>query len=74
MDSGGAIMNGDQVAIYGFGRIRLEPVYMPDGSLAPRSIMNMFISYDHRVGDGMLCARIYEDVQYYLKHPELLLL
>lgn len=73
IDIGTPILNPPQVAIYGFGRPRLKPAVMPDGSIAARSLMNVFVTFDHRVADGLIVGRAFKDIQYYLEHPELIL-
>lgn len=74
VDFGTPILNAPQVAIFGFGRPSLKPAVMQDGSIVPRSIMHIFVTYDHRVGDGLIIGRAMRDVQHYIEHPEILLL
>jgi pyruvate dehydrogenase E2 component (dihydrolipoamide acetyltransferase) len=45
-----------QVAILGVSRTAIEPVYT-DGAFAPRSILPLALSYDHRIIDGADAAR-----------------
>ncbi|MGH7987697.1 MAG: dihydrolipoyllysine-residue acetyltransferase [Candidatus Binataceae bacterium] len=50
------IINAPEVAILGLSTAALKPVYR-DGALAPRLIMPVSLSYDHRVIDGAMAAR-----------------
>ena len=50
------IVNSPEVAILGVSRTKIEPVY--DGeSFAPRTMMPLSLSYDHRAIDGAEAAR-----------------
>jgi pyruvate dehydrogenase E2 component (dihydrolipoamide acetyltransferase) len=51
------IINAPEVAILGVSRSQKKPVYLADGSLAPRLMMPLSLSYDHRVIDGAQAAR-----------------
>ena len=51
VDGGSAIINHPQVAILGTGRISDRP-WVVDGSLAVRKVMQLSITFDHRVADG----------------------
>jgi len=50
------IVNWPEVAILGVSRGRIEPVYGP-GGFAPRTMLPLSLSYDHRVIDGADAAR-----------------
>lgn len=50
------IVNWPEVAILGVSRSRLEPVWNGD-SFAPRLILPLSLSYDHRVIDGAMAVR-----------------
>jgi pyruvate/2-oxoglutarate dehydrogenase complex dihydrolipoamide acyltransferase (E2) component len=50
------IVNHPEVAILGVNRIREEPRYV-EGSLAARRLMNVSLSVDHRIADGLVAAR-----------------
>jgi pyruvate dehydrogenase E2 component (dihydrolipoamide acetyltransferase) len=50
------IINAPEVAILGVSRSTLKPVYQ-DGSLVPRLMLPLSLSYDHRVIDGVNGAR-----------------
>jgi pyruvate dehydrogenase E2 component (dihydrolipoamide acetyltransferase) len=51
------IINAPEVAILGVSRSSMKPVYQKDGSFAPRLILPLSLSYDHRVIDGADGAR-----------------
>jgi pyruvate dehydrogenase E2 component (dihydrolipoamide acetyltransferase) len=46
---------------------------MMDDTIAPRSMMNVFLTFDHQVLDGLEVGRILKDIQYYIEHPEMIL-
>ena len=35
--------------------------------------MNVFLTFDHQVIDGLECGRIFKDLEYYILHPEMIL-
>lgn len=54
------IIHVPEVAILGVARSRIQPVYSGtgmDGSFAPRLLLPLALSYDHRVIDGVAGAR-----------------
>ena len=51
------IVNAPEVAILGVSRAVHKPVYR-DGEFAPRLMLPLALSYDHRVIDGALAARV----------------
>src|SRR5215213_8447824 len=52
------IVNAPEVAILGVVRSRMAPVWdAKAGAFAPRLMLPVFVSYDHRVIDGALAAR-----------------
>lgn len=51
------IINAPEVAILGVSRSQQKPIYQPDGNLAPRLMLPLSLSYDHRVVDGADGAR-----------------
>ncbi len=51
------IVNAPEVAILGVSRSKMQPVYQDDGSFAPRLMLPLSLSYDHRVIDGADGAR-----------------
>lgn len=68
------IVNTPEVAILLVGRSRKLPVVMPDDTIAPRLMMPLSLSYDHRLVDGATAARFLNDVIGYLEAPSRLLL
>jgi 2-oxoisovalerate dehydrogenase E2 component (dihydrolipoyl transacylase) len=57
------IINSPQAAILSMEAIVKRPVVMPDDSLAIRSMMNMCMSLDHRILDGLVCGRFLQAVK-----------
>lgn len=51
------IINAPEVAILGVSKSAMKPVYQADGSLLPRLMLPLSLSYDHRVIDGADGAR-----------------
>jgi len=62
-----------QVAILGVHRATERPV-VRDGQIVIRKMMNMSITFDHRVLDGMTASRFILDVVKLLEHPAVLAL
>jgi pyruvate dehydrogenase E2 component (dihydrolipoamide acetyltransferase) len=67
------IVNYPEVAILGLSHGRLQPV-IHDGQVAPRLILPLSLSYDHRVIDGADAARFTRRVAEMLENPLLMLL
>jgi pyruvate dehydrogenase E2 component (dihydrolipoamide acetyltransferase) len=67
------IVNWPEVAILGVGRAETQAVYA-DGVLAPRTILPLSVSYDHRLIDGAGAARFLRWIAEALEQPLLLLL
>ncbi len=67
------IINWPEVAILGLSRSRLEPV-VRDGQIAPRLILPLSLSYDHRVIDGAAAARFTRRLAEMLENPLVMLL
>ena len=65
------IINPPQVAILGFGRAVKKPVVVGD-DIKVRSMMHVFLTFDHRVFDGLEVGRILADMQKLLENPELI--
>ena len=61
-----------QVAILGVGRAEMRPVWI-DGEFAPRLVLPLSVSYDHRVIDGADAARFARWIAEALEQPLLLL-
>jgi pyruvate dehydrogenase E2 component (dihydrolipoamide acetyltransferase) len=67
------IVNAPEVAILGISRARMEPVYEKDsGQFAPRFMLPLSLSYDHRVIDGADGIRFLRWVAEALEQPFLL--
>lgn len=63
------ILNYPEVAILGVHKIARRPVYRADGTLGPADLMNLSISLDHRVVDGIEGAQFIATVKAYLEDP-----
>ena len=68
-----AIINPPQAAILAVGGILDIPV-VKNGAVVPGKIMNMTISADHRVIDGVAAAEFLKTIQAYLENPVSLLM
>jgi pyruvate dehydrogenase E2 component (dihydrolipoamide acetyltransferase) len=67
------IVNAPEVAILGISRARMEPVYdKATGAFAPRFMLPLSLSYDHRVIDGADGIRFLRWVAQALEEPFLL--
>lgn len=66
------IINPPQVAIMGFGR-SVKKMVVVDDNPCIRTMMNIFITFDHRVFDGLEVGRIMYDMKEYIENPELIL-
>lgn len=65
------VINHPEVAVIGVNRIAVRPVWS-DGAWAPRSMMNLSSSFDHRVVDGWDAAQFIQRIRTLLEHPALL--
>ncbi len=63
------ILNYPEVGILGVHKIQRRPVYRADGTIGPADIMNLSVSLDHRVIDGMDGAQFLATVKAYLEDP-----
>jgi len=63
------ILNYPEVGILGVHKIVRRPVYRPDGSIGPADLMNLSISLDHRVIDGIEGAQFLAVVKGFLEDP-----
>jgi pyruvate dehydrogenase E2 component (dihydrolipoamide acetyltransferase) len=68
------IINYPEVAILGIHRIRKRPVVTDDDEIGVREMMNVSLSFDHRVIDGLVAAEAVGALVQLLEHPESLLL
>jgi pyruvate dehydrogenase E2 component (dihydrolipoamide acetyltransferase) len=67
------IVNAPEVAILGISRARMEPVYNKEtGGFAPRFMLPLSLSYDHRVIDGADGIRFLRWVAEAMEQPFLL--
>ncbi len=55
--TGTPILNQPQVAIVGLGAIVKRAVVLDDDRIAPRSMMTVALTFDHRAADGMAAFR-----------------
>ena len=63
------ILNYPEVGILGVHKITRRPVYRSDGTLGPADIMNLSVTLDHRVLDGIEGAQFLATVKAYLEDP-----
>lgn len=73
VDSFTAIVNPPETCILAVGRIVDKPVVV-DGQIVIRPMMNLCLSYDHRVIDGAPSAHFLQCVKHYIENPVWLLL
>ena len=62
------IINAGQAAILGAGSVSERPAVV-DGAIAPRQLMTLALSADHRVTDGAEGARFLKEIQTILENP-----
>ncbi len=67
------IINYPEVAILGVHAIKQKPV-VKDGQVVAGNVMNLSLSFDHRVVDGAVGAEFTQRLVRYLEDPKLLLL
>jgi len=67
------IINPPESAILGVCRIVNEPIVI-ENEITIRSMMNLCLSFDHRLIDGVVAAVFMEKVKYLLEQPYLLIL
>jgi 2-oxoisovalerate dehydrogenase E2 component (dihydrolipoyl transacylase) len=65
-----AIINQPQAAILVMDAIVKRPVVVEDDAIAVRSMMNLCISFDHRINDGLPAARFLRSVKQALESIE----
>ena len=70
IDSGTPILNPGESAILALGAIRQQP-WVHDGEIKPRWVTQLALSFDHRLVDGELGARVLADVARVLEYPEM---
>lgn len=70
---GTPIINPPQVAILGMGRVRSEPVVVDDTRIEIQRRLNLVLSYDHRLIDGVTALRFMQPILAAVQDPLLLL-
>lgn len=68
IDTGTPILNPGEAAILAFGAIRQQP-WVHKGKVKPRHVTQLALSFDHRLVDGELGARVLADVAAVLGDP-----
>ncbi|MDO4549446.1 MAG: 2-oxo acid dehydrogenase subunit E2, partial [Clostridia bacterium] len=68
-----AIINSPEAGILAVGAIKNTPVVLPDDSIAPRPMMKLSLTYDHRIVDGWPAAKFLTRVKQLLENPALLI-
>lgn len=68
-----AIINPPQAGILAVSGIRNVPV-VKNGEIVPGKLMNVSLSVDHRVIDGVMAAKFIKTLQTYLENPASLLI
>jgi 2-oxoglutarate dehydrogenase E2 component (dihydrolipoamide succinyltransferase) len=62
------IIHQPQAAILNVQAIRTQPA-VRDGAIVPRELMNLCLSYDHRIVDGATAVQFLQHVRGGLEHP-----
>ena len=68
IDTGTPILNPGEAAILAFGAIRQMP-WVHEGEIQIRWVTNFALSFDHRLVDGELGARVLADVARVMNDP-----
>ncbi len=68
IDTGTPILNPGEAAILAFGAIREQP-WVHKGKIKKRWVTQLALSFDHRLVDGELGARVLADVARVLEDP-----
>ncbi len=68
IDTGTPILNPGEAAILAFGAVRQMP-WVHDGEIQVRSVTQFALSFDHRLVDGELGARVLADVARVMNEP-----
>jgi pyruvate dehydrogenase E2 component (dihydrolipoamide acetyltransferase) len=72
IDSFAAVIHPPNAAVLAVGTIRQEPV-VRDGAIVVGRVMNITLSGDHRVEDGVIAAKFLAELKRLLEHPAELL-
>jgi pyruvate dehydrogenase E2 component (dihydrolipoamide acetyltransferase) len=70
IDHFNAIINPPQSAILAVGQVTKNPVALSDNTIAVRPLMNMTLTIDHRVMDGVLGAKFLAEIKERLENPD----
>ena len=73
IDGGTPILSPGQTAILAMGRI-LDRPWVVDGAVVARPVMQLSLSFDHRVIDGAVGSRVLREVADFLADPALTLM
>jgi pyruvate dehydrogenase E2 component (dihydrolipoamide acetyltransferase) len=73
IDGGTPILSPGQTAILAMGRI-VDRAWVVDGQVVPRPVMQLTLSFDHRVIDGALGSRALRSVADFLSDPAMVVL
>jgi len=68
------ILNTPQSGILGMHKIQMRPMVMPDGSIEARPMMNLALSYDHRIVDGREAVTFLVRVKECIEDPDRIML
>lgn len=68
VDAGTPILNPGEVAILALGRVLARP-WVVEGAVVGRDVVTLALSFDHRVVDGALGARVLREVADFLADP-----
>lgn len=68
------VILGNQSALLWLGKINKRPVVDENDQIKIRKIMNLCISYDHRVVDGAQVAKFLNEISVWLENPVKLLM
>jgi len=68
------ILNPPQSGILGMHKIQMRPMVMADGSIEARPMMNLALSYDHRIVDGREAVTFLVRVKECIEDPDRIML
>ena len=68
VDGGTPILTPGQAAILAMGRV-IDRAWVVDGSVVARPVMQLSLSFDHRIVDGALGSRALQSIAEYLHDP-----
>jgi len=73
VDSFTAVINPPEAGILAVGKMRKMPVVLPDDSIGVRPLMQLSLTYDHRIIDGAPAAAFLLRIRTLLENPALLM-